>query len=538
MTKVKSPDPVALAELSAKRTKALFSVEEEERVSLPSPMHRPSIERKMSVKIRDEYEAVRHMAPPEIKPRDASNNNNNRARLAATTNDTNNNNNNNNSNKRFEKTIPGLAEAANLAAKNKRKLTDDDGSEKTDLASLIDSIDEPVRERIEANASGGILAKLKSQEMGEKSGALVQYSADTNATSKSSVFGVNANMKSSALVTANLASRWPRPEWKKPWKLYRVISGHQGWVRSVAVDKSNEWFATGSGDRCIKIWDLATGGLKLTLTGHIEQVMGLAISDKHPYMFSCGADKKVKCWDLEYNKVIRNYHGHLSGVYSIALHPDLDILMTGGRDSACRVWDIRTKTQVFCLSGHESTIGSIITENVDPQVITGSYDSTIKTWDLAAGKCMKTLTHHKKGVRAMVMHQKYWEFSSASADNIKKFGLPDGKFKHNMLSKQNAIVNAMALNEDNVMISGGDNGSMHFWDYETGHCFQSLQTQVQPGSMEAEAGIFALSFDKTGERLISCEADKTIKMWKPDPDASPESHPNLPFVPPKNIGRS
>ncbi len=538
MTKVKSPDPVALAELSAKRTKALFSVEEEERVSLPSPMHRPSIERKMSVKIRDEYEAVRHMAPPEIKPRDASNNNKNRARLAATTNDTNNNNNNNNSNKRFEKTIPGLAEAANLAAKNKRKLTDDDGSEKTDLASLIDSIDEPVRERIEANASGGILAKLKSQEMGEKSGALVQYSADTNATSKSSVFGVNANMKSSALVTANLASRWPRPDWKKPWKLYRVISGHQGWVRSVAVDKSNEWFATGSGDRCIKIWDLATGGLKLTLTGHIEQVMGLAISDKHPYMFSCGADKKVKCWDLEYNKVIRNYHGHLSGVYSIALHPDLDILMTGGRDSACRVWDIRTKTQVFCLSGHESTIGSIITENVDPQVITGSYDSTIKTWDLAAGKCMKTLTHHKKGVRAMVMHQKYWEFSSASADNIKKFGLPDGKFKHNMLSKQNAIVNAMALNEDNVMISGGDNGSMHFWDYETGHCFQSLQTQVQPGSMEAEAGIFALSFDKTGERLISCEADKTIKMWKPDPAASPESHPNLPFVPPKNIGRS
>ena len=129
-------------------------------------MHRPSIERKMSVKIRDEYEAVRHMAPPEIKPRDASNNNKNRARLAATTNDT--NNNNNNSNKRFEKTIPGLAEAANLAAKNKRKLTDDDGSEKTDLASLIDSIDEPVRERIEANASGGIFSQAEEPRNGRE----------------------------------------------------------------------------------------------------------------------------------------------------------------------------------------------------------------------------------------------------------------------------------------------------------------------------------------------------------------------------------
>lgn len=40
----------------------------------------------------------------------------------------------------------------------------------------------------------------------------------------------------------------------------------------MAVDPGNEWFATGSADRTIKIWDLASGQLKLTLTGHIEQV--------------------------------------------------------------------------------------------------------------------------------------------------------------------------------------------------------------------------------------------------------------------------
>ena len=44
------------------------------------------------------------------------------------------------------------------------------------------------------------------------------------------------------------------------------------WVRSLAFDPSNEWFCTGSADRTIKIWDVATGQLKLTLTGHIEQV--------------------------------------------------------------------------------------------------------------------------------------------------------------------------------------------------------------------------------------------------------------------------
>lgn len=45
----------------------------------------------------------------------------------------------------------------------------------------------------------------------------------------------------------------PKPKWHPPWKLKRVISGHLGWVRSVAVDPSNEWFATGGGDRLVKV---------------------------------------------------------------------------------------------------------------------------------------------------------------------------------------------------------------------------------------------------------------------------------------------
>ena len=53
--------------------------------------------------------------------------------------------------------------------------------------------------------------------------------------------------------------RWPRPEWKKPWKLQSHL-GTPGWVRSVA-GQIEQWFATVQ-SRCIKIWDLATGGLK------------------------------------------------------------------------------------------------------------------------------------------------------------------------------------------------------------------------------------------------------------------------------------
>lgn len=137
-----------------------------------------------------------------------------------------------------------------------------------------------------------------------------------------------AQASSRAIVARRAAAPVPEPRWHAPWTLMRVISGHLGWVRCVAVDPGNEWFVTGAADRTIKFWDLASGTLKLTLTGHVNTVRALAVSARHPYLYSAGEDKAVKCWDLENNKVIRSYHGHLSGVYSLALHPTLDLLFT------------------------------------------------------------------------------------------------------------------------------------------------------------------------------------------------------------------
>lgn len=306
-----------------------------------------------------------------------------------------------------------------------------------------------------------------------------------------------------------------QPETYHPrWKLSRVIAGHLGWVRSIAVEPGNQWFATGAGDRMIKIWDLASGNLKLSLTGHISAVRGLAISDRHPYLFSCGEDKMVKCWDLEQNKVIRQYHGHLSAIYSLALHPTLDVLITSGRDASARVWDMRTKAQVHVLSGHTGTVASVVCQEADPQVITGSMDSTVRLWDLAAGKAMTTLTHHKKSVRALATHPTKFSFASGSSggNNIKTWTCPEGSLFGTMAHE--TIVNTLAINPDGVLFSGGDNGSMKFFDYASGIPFQSMDDIPQPGSLEAEAGLASSCFDRTGTRLITGGCDKAIKIWK------------------------
>jgi pleiotropic regulator 1 len=362
------------------------------------------------------------------------------------------------------------------------------------------------------------------------SGALITYDSIANKGEEEARYQNRILVKKDDQSSGNV--KVPLPTWHAPWKLTTVLSSHLGWVRSIAFDPANALFATGSGDRTIKIWNFpkasvgADDALQLTLTGHISPIRGLAFSPRHPYLFSAAEDKQVKCWDLETNQVIRHYHGHLSGVFCLALHPTLDLLVTGGRDAVARVWDMRTKHQIHCLTGHDSTVACLLTKATDPQIITGSHDCTIKLWDLIAGKCQTTLTHHQKSIRAMAMPSFENTFASGAADCVKQWQGKDGKFLKNYSHhKEGTIIDSMAVNEDGVLVAGGDDGSLQFWDYKTGYKFQSAQSKVQPGSLEAENGVMAACFDATGTRLITGEADKTIKIWKEDPEASELTHP-------------
>ena len=136
-----------------------------------------------------------------------------------------------------------------------------------------------------------------------------------------------------------------------------------------------------------------------------------------------------------------------------------------------------------------------------------------RLWELAAGKTMVTLTHHKKSVRALAIHPTEYTFASASAggNNIKKWKCPEGMFVFNF-SGHNAIINTLSVNSEGVFFSGGDNGSLTLWDWNTGTAFQNMDDIPQPGSLEAEAGVFCSTFDVTGTRLITGGADKTIKV--------------------------
>lgn len=52
--------------------------------------------------------------------------------------------------------------------------------------------------------------------------------------------GQQSNAQNQVANLLRKAPTMPKPKWHPPWKLYRVIAGHLGWVRCVTVEPGNE----------------------------------------------------------------------------------------------------------------------------------------------------------------------------------------------------------------------------------------------------------------------------------------------------------
>ena len=70
----------------------------------------------------------------------------------------------------------------------------------------------------------------------------------------------------------------------------------------------------------------------------------------------------------------------------------------------------------------------------------------------------------------MAVHHDEYTFVTGGADKLRVWRCPEGEHMRNV-EGHNAIVNTLAINRDNVLVSGGDNGSLYFWDWKSGYNF-------------------------------------------------------------------
>lgn len=73
----------------------------------------------------------------------------------------------------------------------------------------------------------------------------------------------------------------------------------------MAVTSDGERVVSGSFDKTIRIWDIATGACIRTLTGHTREVRAVALTSDGGRIVSAAEDSTVGIWDADTGVCLR-----------------------------------------------------------------------------------------------------------------------------------------------------------------------------------------------------------------------------------------
>ena len=122
----------------------------------------------------------------------------------------------------------------------------------------------------------------------------------------------------------------------------RVLATRSSGVYAMAFSDDKKWFASGSKDNTIRIWETATG------------------------------------------RELQSTEAQIGFITTLAFSPDSRVLAAGGLSGAIKLYDVFTGRELRRLDGHTESVNSVAF-NLLGQLASASNDKTIKLWDIPAG---------------------------------------------------------------------------------------------------------------------------------------------------------
>lgn len=278
------------------------------------------------------------------------------------------------------------------------------------------------------------------------------------------------------------------------------------------------------------------------LSGHIGSVSCLALCGE--FILSASQGKDIRVWqqpDLRQFTKFGQGDGSVKALVTVG-----NRVFTAHQDSRIRVWKISRKSEnVFRLIDtlpttkdylgkfmnqknyvqtrrnhkrlwieHADSISCLTVH--DGFIYSGSWDKSLKVWRISDLKCVESIKAHDDAINGLIACNKI--VYSASADGkIKAWGKREGKTSHSLKGilegHKDVSMNAVIVSEDGKFVyGGGSDGFLMGWE---GNCeFESWKSVFEVKAHQMAVLCTCL----TGEFLCSGSADKSICIWKREPD--------------------
>ncbi|KAI7886705.1 WD40 repeat-like protein [Lichtheimia hyalospora FSU 10163] len=281
------------------------------------------------------------------------------------------------------------------------------------------------------------------------------------------------------------------------WQTGRVtthtLMAHQSGVYCMQFD--NHKMITGSRDRTIKFWDMATYQCIGSLKGHTGSVLCLKYDDQ--VLISGSSDATVIVWDIQQCQPLRQLQGHTSGVFDICYNNQY--IVSASKDTTIRIWDFNTGALVRVIQGHSGPVNSI--QLYGDYLVSGSGDGTIMMWDITTGACIRQYLGHEHGVTCIRFDGK--RIVSGSNDQTVRVWDAETGVCTMVLCGHTGLVRALQFDDEKIVSSGYDQ-TVRVWSIRTGECLLSFESAAQA------SWIFDVKFDKS--KIIAARQDNTVMV--------------------------
>lgn len=132
------------------------------------------------------------------------------------------------------------------------------------------------------------------------------------------------------------------------------------------------------------LWDMETKQpAGQPLAEHTDSVNSVVFSPDGKYLYTGSWDKTIIQWDIATQQSIEKFIGHTDLIYTIAISSDGSMLASGSSDKTIIIWDVSTHQSIGQpLTLHNAEVISVAFSNNDKTLVSSSWDDTIIFWSL------------------------------------------------------------------------------------------------------------------------------------------------------------